>query len=105
MAGQPSDNVGDFLWRHRVARRITSPVRSALVVAAGYHRCPEGLIAHKCKESRIDNRSRVRAARPFFTVTSRAICVEGRLPAFWVAQIRATRTVWRQSNSDKLSWS
>ena len=57
MRGDPGDNVGDFLRRHRMARRIASPVRRALIAAAGDHGCPQGLVAHEREKSRIDNRS------------------------------------------------
>ena len=83
-----------------VAGRIASPVRHALVGAAGDHRRPEGLIADEREKSRIDNRSALRAAHPVFAVASRAIVVEDCLAVFCVAQIRA---IWRQSDSNEIS--
>src|SRR5258708_10085914 len=100
MHGQPGDYVGDFLFRHRMAGSITSPVRSALVAPAGDHRCPKGLVAHKCEESRIDNRSALRAPRSVFAVASRAIVVEDRLTMLRVARVGVIRG---QRNSDKIA--
>src|SRR5207245_623737 len=89
---------GYFLRCHRVARRISSTVRSALVGPAGNHGRPERLIANECQESRIDDR----AALPVFAVASRAIALEDGLAVLRVARVRA---IWRQSNSNKISWS
>jgi hypothetical protein len=99
--GQPSDNVRDFLGRHFLgrhgrARSVISPVRHASVGAAGDHRYPDGLIAHKREERRIDNRP----GDPMFAMACRAISLKDHLAARWVAQARA---ICGQSNSNKIS--
>jgi len=95
MSGEPGDHAGNFLFRHGGAGSVVSPVWHASVGAAGDHRCADGLVAHKSKERRIDNRS----ADPVFAVAVRAIALEDGLAERGVAQFGA---VCRKSNSSEI---
>src|SRR5690349_9273001 len=55
LGGKPGHDIGDILWRHRLAWHVTTPIGSAEFRPAGNYSRAKTLIAHQSQIGAIHN--------------------------------------------------